>query len=342
VDRNKHGLHVAGIIGARHGNRRGIDGACRYCDLHLASITGKNSKSGQPHEYFDTLFRLFSEAAEEEVPPKVINASLGFNWKKINFLEKQPNETDKKQLRQQAEILKPVLQKLADKKVIVVSAAGNDSHDHPVPLSCEWGNIINYTALNSQPRLNNVLIVEAIDRTEKRCSFSNINGSVAAAGDKMHSLSHYDHNYAANPGAVLLLDGTSQATPLVTALVAQMYAYNSKLTMDKVITIIQESSRPTAGGQKVIDAFEAMLRSHPDSLTHLADLDGDGKVTADDEKRLLQAQLAQQPATNYWPREDLNGDGKVSDDRRRVWVPRANAHKDLNDFEVLREAQMNR
>jgi subtilisin family serine protease len=231
LTKNRHGLHVAGIIGARHGNDQGIDGGCRYCDLRVASIARKDPRTGGPREHFDTLLQLLAEAADEEVPPQVINVSLGVNWKTINIIEKVPRPADKQTLSQQALLLRPTLQKLADKQVIVVAAGGNDS-DHlaapPRVVECEWGNVINHTALSSNPVLKNVLVVEAIDRKGKRCSFSNVKGSSAAAGDQMHSLTHYDQNFEPKPG-VILLSGTSQATPLVTALIAQLYAYNPEV-----------------------------------------------------------------------------------------------------------------
>lgn len=347
VDTNKHGLHVAGIIAADHGNGKGIDGACPHCKVYLGSVihpmTPNNSNPVQV--YFSEMLEYLAAAViasrdeNQDHAPSVVNLSLGFDWKP--GVSQRPNDQDKKALASQSNLLEPTLRELMSNGVILISAAGNDSSDI-LPLKSQWGNLINYTALNSDPPLENVLIVEAVGLDGYRASFSNSPGTVAAPGEWIHSLSPVDHNYISQTDAVTLMRGTSQATPFVTALIAQLYAYNPELKYVDVINCVRESSRPEVeGGPPLIDAFEAMLRAHPNSLIHLADLNGDDIIDQADEDCLIakQEEYAINPEINYWPREDLNGDGKLSDCRYPVWVPDLGQRKELSDLEVLREAR---
>ena len=343
---NTHGIHVAGIIAATQGNGQGIDGICKFCKIQLCNITnpGGIGTANTPQQYFSFTLGALAACIESDPPPKVINASLGFNWRGIRPLEQKPQAADIETLNRQRDLLEGTLKTARDRGILIISAGGNDSSAQNT-LECQFGNIINYTALTTNPVLDNVIVVEAANQDHTRCDFSNNQGTIAAPGRHMYSLSAHDpKTYNAVP-SVHLMSGTSQAVPCVTGVIALMYAYNPELEYQEVRKILLASGRKDLpGSPPFIDAYQAMLMSHPDSLIHLADLKRDGQIDDEDEQLLREkaAELAMNSADNYWPREDLNGDGELTLDntkKQRMWVPQLQDYRELSDLGVLELAR---
>ncbi len=341
-----HGTHVAGIAGAAHGRGRGIDGIVpdAYIDaiplqaefvIHgmEAGIQGLGNQSAM----------LFTSAAGqlveylEQNPPaegakRVVNISLGFNWRAINDASNEAisseiadgelvKEEKKTIVIMLARILQQSLKRFSDDTLFVI-AAGNDSDKLDVPLNAKWSSPFSYLGLESSTtfeRATNVLVVEAVDRSGNRAPFSNAGGHIAAPGvDVMSTIGGRGSNYA-------ICEGTSQAAPHITALAAILMELAPDKTPAEIAEIIREAAVPDADGKTAprADALEAILKARSDALDILADLNGDGIVNSDDlatYKRHNEAMTSvfQSTLGSYF--FDLNENGQVEDNEH--WYPR--------------------
>lgn len=349
---NNHGTHVAGIIGAGFDNQKGIDGASPWADILAVphqSIVVFDVEGGLPSQIWtvqsEILATLLSLVVNEP-DLRLINLSLGFNWKK--YLAIDPADPENARLRDDLRNLGVIAQSLATsaaaKDIVIVSAAGNDSDLNavtPIDIDARWSSPVNWAALGdvaALERSSNVLVVEAIGRLGQRAEFSNRGGHVSAPG--VDILSTVSGGYATD-------EGTSMAAPLVTALATLLIAYDPEITPAEVVRAIRVSARPIDGAAPLIDALNALVIHDPNALRYLADLSGDGKVDIDD-ARAFDAQWEQlnggslllsaipngnisavaDAAINIdlngngvidgneraWPLADLNGSGVASDD----------------------------
>ena len=152
VDKHGHGTHVAGIIGARGNNDRGISGLCWSLKIVAVRVLDADGRSTWSREIAGIDYAIRSGA-------KVINASYGGT--------------------SGSDIVRDAIQRARDKGVLMVAAAGNDgvnSDKQP-----------NFPA--SYPD-SNILSVAATNNKDKLASFSNFgaqNVDLAAPGDHVAS-----------------------------------------------------------------------------------------------------------------------------------------------------------
>ena len=151
-DKNGHGTHVAGIIGARGNNSRGISGLCWGVKIVAVRVLDANGRGTWSREVAGIDYAISTGA-------KVINASYGGSGK--------------------SEIVRDAIQKAKSKGVLVVAAAGNNganSDKKPLfPAAYPDSNILSVAATNSKDKL---------------ASFSNFGAKtvdLAAPGDRIAS-----------------------------------------------------------------------------------------------------------------------------------------------------------
>lgn len=348
-----HGTHVAGIAGAAHGRGRGIDGIVpgaridaiplQADDLLHGLKEGVDEREGQHTMMFVTAIKDLVEYLRNnpvaEGAKRVINISLGFNWRTMSNEQDLSQDFANGDLVGQhkksvvlsfASMLQQLLQPF-EKDTLFVIAAGNDSEGLDPPLNAKWSSSFAYLGLESSPtfrRAPNFLVVEAVDRTGRRASFSNGGGQVSAPGvDIMSTIGGRASNYA-------ICDGTSQAAPHVTALAAILMELSPTKTPAEIVEIITKSAIPDPAGGTAprIDAFEAAVRAEPKLLTALADLNADGTVDATDLALFKRHQVAMttvfkstlgsyfydhnengqvEDNEHWYPRIDLNGSGRI-------------------------------
>jgi len=333
--RYSHGTHVAGIAGALHGRGRGIDGivpdskidAIPVSSEFLLDTTSIGVKNPVYHQSM-----LFSGAVEtlsdylDFSPPKpgerrVINVSLGYNWSALAFDFGVNPDTDdgvKSHILNTAKMVQRLASKVGE-TVLIVAAAGNDSEGTTTPDEAEWATPFGFAALHKSPTFKNsqnIMVVEATGRNGVRASFSNVGGHVSAPGvDVMSTLAGVSDAYG-------LCSGTSQATPHVTALAAILFELDPKKTPPEIAEIIRASAIPGPPGTAPrVDALAAVLKlSKDNSLRHLVDLDGNGKVDVGDLEIFKTHLFVLEDANrNGKPIAiDLNGDGNV-DEYERCW-----------------------
>jgi subtilisin family serine protease len=332
-----HGDHVTGIIAAKFNDGIGVDGGCPFAGVTVctaADLGGGAGVQGMQMILSDVIATLV-ELILQSPDLKVINLSLGYNWVP-NFQRNPNNDKDIQNIvRSHGVIMRSIADLAAERKILLVCAAGNDSGAAFPDIDAQWSSPFNWAARNqgiSPTPAQNILVIESVGRSGDRSPFSNVNGHLAAPGeDILSAIAQPRDGYGVE-------SGTSMATPQVTALIAQMYAYNPGLAPDQVVDILKRTATPAPGGRHAptIDAFAAVLECYNGDrpLRDLADLTGDGQVNMADfevfRTALLQAE--QDPAHNVWPRADLNGSKRLSrnpTDRRSV------KGVELSDLEVM-------
>lgn len=212
--RNKdesHGTHVAGIIAATRGNKKGVDGVAK----NVAIMSIRTVPDGD--EYDKDVALAIRYAVDNGA--KVINASFGKDF--------SPN----------AEWVYDALQYAASKDVLFVQAAGNDGLDLDNPKN---KNFPNDSKSQSTPEfVDNVITVGALTSSfggDMVASFSNYgkeNLDIFAPGDEIYSTMP-DNTYE-------FQGGTSMAAPAVAGLAALIRSYYPQLSAAQVKRIIMES-----------------------------------------------------------------------------------------------------
>ena len=164
-DQQGHGTQLAGIIGARGNNDRGISGLCWSVKIVAVRVLDADGHGTWSQEIGGIDYAIGAGA-------KVINASYG-----------GPTGS---------ELVREAIQRAKSKGVLLVAAAGNDGVNddaHPV-----------YPAAYPD---SNILSVAATDNKDKLASFSNYGAKtvdMAAPGNKIASTYwHSDYAYMSGP-----------------------------------------------------------------------------------------------------------------------------------------------
>ena len=165
-----HGVHVAGII-AGSDNDFGVVGVAPKAKCYAIKVLD-NSGSGS----YESIANGLRKAIDLEVD--IINMSLG-----------APSEPPKE--------IHDLIQEAVSKGIIVVAAAGNDSH-----------------AVNYPARYDEVIAVAALDESGSLATFTSKDFTVdiVAPGTNIYS-THLNGNYCK-------MSGTSQASPFVAGICA--------------------------------------------------------------------------------------------------------------------------
>lgn len=206
-----HGTHVAGIIAAVRGNKKGVDGVAK--NVQIMSL--RTVPDGD--EYDKDVALAIRYAADNGA--KVINASFGKAF--------SPN----------AAWVYEALQYAASKDVLFVHAAGNDGSDLDDSDNPNFPN--DHKLQNSPEFTDNVITVGALTSSfgrEMIASFSNYgkqNVDIFAPGDAIYSTMPNDQYE--------LQGGTSMAAPAVAGVAALIRSYYPELSAVQVKQIIMQS-----------------------------------------------------------------------------------------------------
>lgn len=206
-----HGTHVAGIIAASRGNKKGVDGVAK----NVSIMSVRTVPDGD--EYDKDVALAIRYAVDNGA--KVINASFGKEF--------SPN----------AAWVYEALEYAASKDVLFVHAAGNDGADLDNPENKNFPN--DHQFQNSAEFVNNVITVGALAPSfgeNMVASFSNYgkeNVDIFAPGDEIYST--MPNNTYEFQG------GTSMAAPAVAGLAAIIRSYYPQLSAAQVKQIIMNS-----------------------------------------------------------------------------------------------------
>lgn len=351
-----HGTHVLGTIGARFNNGSGIDGCLPAAHFIACPVpTALDPQGDIPATYrsISHVIASFFDLIRKHDDLKVVNISLAYNWHKFG-INPNANETAQELVKSQGVYVRSLADYARERGVIIVSAAGNDCGGANFKdIDAQWASPFNWAAFNpgpeGQPPASNIIVVESLDRDGKRSWFSNVGGHLSAHGEDVLSTIAANDGYAA-------MQGTSMAAPHVTALVGLMYAYNPKLGINDVLSVLNLRRGNASETAAALDAFAVLTRCHDKQrvLLDLADFDHNGKVDEADAdafnaalkevsdvamggtfKNDLNRDGVVDKNEAHFSRFDLNGSGTLSDapaDKRELFG------KSLSDREVLQEA----
>lgn len=326
-----HGMHVAGIIGARQLGDPGIDGMIPDARMDAIGVEDRIvgdagfvgvDEGWEVHALlFDdvlakTLDYVYANLVQQD-NLRVINISLGYNFVASKLLgDALPDEVPGLALHvlHQANLIRLMASRVQD-YVLFVVAAGNDSDGREVPIEAKWASPFAWAA--TQPSSagetpSNILVVEAVDRDGSRASFSNTGGHVSAPGVGIMS------TLATGQNAFGVCSGTSQAAPHIAALATILFELDPSKKPADVAAVIKTAAHAPKPGSKAAptaDALDSVAALAPGTMSLAADLDGNGKIDEDD-LGIFSRQLAliDAAATSNAPfNEDLNGDGVIDD-----------------------------
>jgi hypothetical protein len=271
---DSHGAAVVSVIGAIHGNGKGIDGVNPFASVALQANTfwfWKSTpvlieKRASIMSMLEAYFR-FVLAIDR---PRVVNLSSGYNWLyRVNARTNVDAQSIANEHGKLFAALQHVLIVGTQRPLpIVVAAAGNDSDQglgrQDARYNSPWANA---GLVQGQ---SNVIVVEGLANDPgaaggaSRSSSSNDHGHVSAPG--------FDVATAHDPGAsaYTLKRGTSFATALVSGLVGYLYtlapdlpwptpASNPVRELLRSPAVAIAVGDPGAGAAKRVDAFAAAL-----------------------------------------------------------------------------------
>jgi subtilisin family serine protease len=210
-EEESHGTHVAGIVAASRGNKKGVDGVAK----NVSIMSLRAVPDGD--EYDKDIALAIRYAVDNGA--KVINASFGKGF--------SPN----------AEWVYDALEYAASKDVLFIHAAGNDGADLDNPVNKNFPN--DHKLQNSPEFVDNLITVGALTSrysSEMIASFSNYgkqNVDIFAPGDEIYStMPGDDYDFQG---------GTSMAAPAVAGVAALIRSYYPQLTAAQVKQIILQS-----------------------------------------------------------------------------------------------------
>ncbi len=234
-----HGCHVAGIIGAKHNNDRGIAGICDNSQLICVDW--------QPEllQFWNTELAIyfgFSELVKSGA--KVINLSLGTSGSKSSDGN---NFWDEYIVTAALSLMMSSLLSKGYDFIAVQSAGNGDCYGNPMNaeynghFASVWeGNILTYGGITVDDILDRIIVVSSADNNGygeyTQSVYSNVGSAVtiAAPGEKIYSCSvdgGYDY-----------LSGTSMAAPIVTGIASLVWSVNPEFTGACVKEIICTST----------------------------------------------------------------------------------------------------
>ena len=214
----KHGTHVAGIIGAKNNNGKGICGIAPGCRLMPIQAAGQDGMFSMTDVIDGVLYAIKNNA-------DVINMSLGKMFPE-GIPPQQQEEIANQYGKDEAQFWNELYQMADENNVTIVIAAGNQDFR---------------VGMDPMQRSQKVIKVAATDFDMKKANFSNFfsrnlrNGSCVSAPG-VNILSTIPSNQYE------MMSGTSMASPIVAGVVALMKSVNPRLTNQQVFKILQETS----------------------------------------------------------------------------------------------------
>jgi len=221
--KDKHGTHVAGIIGAEGDNKIGVSGVAWDTQLMSLDIFDQGETYSD-----DNLIEAINYAIDNGA--NVINMSLGYTipHASLDLYKKAKPDTYQRYL--------DVFSRAIEKGVTIVAAAGNDDAEDSSNLSLP-------SAFSSE--IDGFISVAAVDHNEFITDYSNYGGAITIAAPGGSSEKEDSMVFSTLPLAHQGyggMPGTSMAAPVVTGAVALVLAENKKLKPASIEALLQHTA----------------------------------------------------------------------------------------------------
>lgn len=307
-DSDGHGTHVAGTIAANGNNGIGITGVAFDATILPIRLIdfGISNILG-----LTTLSSLAAIEVAVNKGAQIINASYGGKF----FSQAEAN----------------AYQFAFDNNVLVVAAAGNDNED-----------VLNMFPAN----LKTTLSVAALDRNDRRASFSNFGNTVdlAAPGTEIVSTMGND-----DEGAISFvssenrefgywsLQGTSMAAPHVSGLAALIFSYEPSFTINDVASIFTSGVDPVTTDKPVgrgrINAQKTMNAAQDLKSLYALDKNKDTFVTLNElVSMILDIRKANQRVFLYDSILDIDNNGTIGNEDYTLILEKIIEPNELDEF----------
>ncbi|GIL16276.1 MAG: hypothetical protein BroJett040_00270 [Oligoflexia bacterium] len=291
-DEAGHGTHVAGIIGAQQNNGIGIKGISSNVEILPVQVI--SLKPTEPIKPLSTDF----DPNEDKLPParglsavgdlvaRGVIYALRSKAQVINFSLGWPQSRDSQFLRQ-------VIQEAQKRGVIIVAAAGNDS-TRALLRPCAYSGVICVGAQGPDGAL---------------AHFSNYGSGVDISAPGTNILSTYpESKRPVRMRSVMgyeFLSGTSQATPAISGLVAEMFSrgFSAEETYSRLILGARPAATPLEiipGGSHQVTKSPQTMPSKPDQQKFILSGNADLARALTIEKQALILPLSKERQEILW------------------------------------------
>lgn len=235
MDDNEHGTHVAGIMAAENNNSIGISGVMPHASVVACKFLN-DSGSGDTADAIKCMNYLINLKMRAQNPVQIV--AINNSWAGGPY----------------SQALYDAIKQTQQAGILFMAAASNEGQNNDV--------VATYPA---NFRLSNVLSVAAIDHKDNLASFSNRGRfSVHVAAPGVDIFSTIPNN------KYLSLNGTSMATPFVTALAGMIKSNNASLDWIGIKNLI------ISGGQITNGAYKNTISGR---RVRMWDITGEGSLT---------------------------------------------------------------
>lgn len=271
IEVDDHGNHVAGIACARHGNGKGVQGVIPNCFVRAKTAdVFFTSAGGNPTLGFLVVFSQvlasFDRFLSDYTDLKVINLSMGYNWRSNFGINPDAPESDqwRKLVEAQGVFLVSVLELANKSGKVIVSAAGNDSTPSGTPIKAKYASPFNWAAIAAREKnIRNGLIVEAHDQSKKRAYFSNSGGHISCPGVNVLSTVAKDAQGSVSDTMYGTMSGTSMASPYCASALVLLGLVRPGYTGVELLDCMIASSDKTDAGTPMLKLTQAVAKCPP-------------------------------------------------------------------------------
>lgn len=209
-----HGNHVAGILCGKH-NDTGMSGVLPNCLVvarapNFFEMPGLN---GASPDSMAAVLNAFEKIIETRPEVKVVNISMGYNWKDKDVQRVDAETRD--DIATMAGQMARVFRLAHENDIFIVSSAGNDSGGLDPKMSALWSSPLNL-AIRGYCLKNgwcNGVIAEAHNSKDEPTDFSNGDGDLSCPGVRIVSTVAYDKDDLPSATSYAEMSGTSMAAP---------------------------------------------------------------------------------------------------------------------------------
>jgi subtilisin family serine protease len=216
-----HGTHIAATIAGGLNNSKGISGICPSCRIMPVDVGDENGNLT-----FSSIIKGIMYAKLNGA--QVLNLSIAsMIFEADNWSMDEQMMYVQKNLKEEEQVWKMIFERIAQEDIAIVQAAGNNNA---------------LTALDPMKRDTvHTLIVGATNQLDERANFSSYGNEVrlSAPGTNIYNASLSNtYNFK---------DGTSMASPIVSAAMALMKCSYPDMNNDEIIKKLRSTGKPVSG-----------------------------------------------------------------------------------------------